>query len=156
MKGTILVAALLMAPSLALAGGYRGWGPRAGITSDPDQVYFGAHLDVDGPGDHVRFQPNVEVGVGDHLTLVAFNAELAYRFDSDWDRWSPYLGGGLGLNVTGDGEGVLGNSDTRLGASFLGGIEKGLSSGNSVFLESKIGLADSPDVKFAVGWTFYR
>jgi hypothetical protein len=51
--------------------GYRGWGPRVGVTMDPDQVHFGAHIDSGNLARHIRLQPNVEVGIGDDLTLVA-------------------------------------------------------------------------------------
>ena len=140
----------------AADGGIRGWGPRVGITSSPDQVYFGAHLDCGDFADRVRFQPNLEIGVGDGVTLAALNAEAAYRFRSDWGHWSPYVGGGVGLNITGNNEGLIHNSDTQLGASALAGIEKGLGSGQRVFLEAKLGLVESPDLKLAIGWTFFH
>lgn len=60
--------------------GFRGWGPRVGLTFSPDQVHFGAHLAFGNFARHVRLQPNIEVGVGDNLTLVAVNFEGVYRF----------------------------------------------------------------------------
>ena len=109
MKSTrmILIAAALavaLGPALALAGpdtdvGFRGWGPRVGLSLNPDQVHFGAHLDFGNFARHVRFQPNVELGFGDHVKLFTVNAEAAYRFSSHWDVWTPYLGGGLGANI---------------------------------------------------------
>ncbi len=136
--------------------GYRGWGPRGGVTSGPDQVHFGMHMDFGNFADRFRFQPNVELGMSDNLTLFAVNGDFAYRFSSRWDQWSPYLGGGIGLNVWGQDRGLRrDDSDTDLGASLLGGIEKGLQGGDRFFIETKLGLVDSPDLKFAVGWTFY-
>ena len=138
--------------------GFRGWGPRVGITMDPDQFHFGAHVDFGNFAEHVRFQPNVEVGIGDDLLLVALNAEAAYRFASRWDVWTPYLGGGFGLifvSLDNAPEGVD-NSDTEFGVSVLGGIEKGLANGHRFFLEGKIGLADAPDFKATAGWTFFH
>ena len=38
----------------------------------------------------------------------------------------------------------------------LGGVEKGLSGGNRLFLEAKMGMVDAPDLKLTLGWTFYR
>ena len=167
-----IVAAALVALTLAFAPaarasngsdplsdiGFRGWGPRVGLTFSPDQVHFGAHLDFGNFAKHVRFQPNVEVGLGDDLTLVTANFEAAYRFRETWDVWSPYLGGGLGVNFASfDSKGLGDDTSTDLGVSVLGGIEKGLSSGDRFFLEAKLGLVDeSPDVKLTAGWTFYH
>jgi len=39
-------------------------------------------------------------------------------------------------------------------AAFLGGIEKGLSSGSRFFLEGKVGFIDAPDFQINAGWTF--
>lgn len=137
--------------------GYNGWGPRVGLTIDPDQVHVGAHLDFGNFARRVRFQPNVEVGFGDDLMLAAFNFEAAYRFRENWDVWTPYLGGGLGLNYTKyDGPGARDDSNSDIGVNLLGGIERGLSSGSRFFTELKIGLVDSPDAKVAIGWTFYH
>lgn len=135
--------------------GYRGWGPRLGLTIDPDQFHVGAHLDFGNFARHVRFQPNIELGFGDNLTLVATNFEAAYRFRENWDVWTPYLGGGLGLNFASyDGPGD--NSNTDIGINFMGGVERGLSNGDRFFTEVKLGVVDSPDVKVTVGWTFYH
>jgi hypothetical protein len=155
MRRTSLLLCLTMlaaAPVWAMAYdsvGYRGWGPRLGVTVGPDQFHFGAHLDLGYFAQHFRLQPNIEVGVGSDQTVVALNGEAAYRFISEWGRWSPYLGGGLGINVvSADG------GHTDLGVNVLGGIEKILAGGDRFFLEGKLGLVDSPDWKFTAGWTF--
>ena len=162
---TVLAAALILAfaPVVTRADiddpgskvGFRGWGPRVGLTINPDQVHFGAHLDFGNFGHHVRFQPNVEIGIGDGLTLFAINAEAAYRFASRWDVWTPYLGGGIGVNIVSVNDGPRGSS-TDFGASILGGIEKGLANGSRFFIEAKLGFVDAPDLKATVGWTFYH
>ncbi len=157
---TLALGAVGLLPGSAAAQsgrlGFRGWGPHVGVTSGPDQVHLGVHFDFGDLARRVRFQPNIEVGVGDERTLAAVNFEAAYRFRSGWDRWSPYAGGGLGINRTGDDHGVVHRSSSELGAGVLGGIEKGLSSGNRMFLEAKLGLVDAPDLKLAIGWTFYQ
>jgi hypothetical protein len=166
MKSTrmILAAAALavaLGPAQVLAGpdtdvGFRGWGPRIGLSVNPDQVYFGAHLDFGNFADHVRFQPNLELGFGDDVKLFAVNAEAAYRFSSHWDVWTPYLGGGIGANIkSADTEGNN-NSQTDLGVNLLGGIERGFSNGDRFFIEGKFSLNDVPDAKIAIGWTFYH
>ncbi len=135
--------------------GYRGWGPRVGLSLDPDQVHFGGHVDFGNFAKRLRFQPNLEIGFGDDLRLIALNFELNYRFSEEWDVWTPYLGGGLGvLLIEYDTEGLDDDSNTELGASILGGIEKGLSGGDRFFIEAKPGLVDAPDLKLTIGWTF--
>ena len=136
--------------------GYRGWGPRIGISDDPDQVHFGAHFDYGNFSRHVRFQPNVELGLADNESLLAINAEAAYRFSSDWDVWTPYLGGGVGANIKSWDNGHDDGSETDLGVNLLGGIDKGLDNGDRFFIEVKVSLNDVPDLKATVGWTFYH
>lgn len=159
----LLVAALAtaLAPALALAGpdtdvGFRGWGPRVGLSLNPDQFHFGAHMDFGNFARHVRFQPNVELGLGDHTKLIAVNAEAAYRFSSAWDVWTPYLGGGVGANIKSVDFAGHTTSHTDLGVNALGGVEKGLANGDRFFIEGKFSLNDSPDAKITVGWTFYH
>ncbi len=160
----ILMAAVMGAvliPALALADaytdvGFRGWGPRIGLSVNPDQVHFGGHLDFGQFAKHIRFQPNVELGFGDDIDLFTVNAEAAYRFSQQWDVWSPYLGGGLGANIKRYNNNVDRDTETDLGVNVLGGIEKGLSSGDRFFVEGKFSLNDVPDVKVTVGWTFYH
>ena len=160
----ILIAAALavaLSPALALADpdtdvGFRGWGPRVGLSLNPDQVHFGGHIDFGNFAKHIRFQPNVELGFGDDVKLFTVNAEAAYRFSSRWDVWTPYLGGGLGANIKSADNGKDNNSHTDLGVNLLGGIEKGLSNGDRFFIETKVSLNDVPDAKATVGWTFYH
>lgn len=177
MRKFVLIAVLaLIIPTVASADpltkvGWRGWGPRVGLTIDPDQVHFGAHVDFGNFAEHIRFQPNIEVGIGDDLTIFALNFEGAYRFSSRWDVWTPYAGGGLGINfVSFDSDHnhleaanyaaevahEIDDSDTDVGLNLLGGIEKGLKNGHRFFLEGKLGLADSPDFKATAGWTFFH
>jgi hypothetical protein len=136
--------------------GYRGWGPRVGLSVDPDQVHFGAHFDYGNFAEHVRFQPNVELGLSDHLKLFTINAEAAYRFSEKWDVWTPYLGGGLGANIKSYDNGHDDWSNTDIGVNLLGGIEKGLDNGDRFFIEAKLSLNDVPDLKATIGWTFYH
>lgn len=155
--------ALALSPVVAKADdgsdvGFRGWGPRLGLTFDPDQFHVGAHMDFGNFARRVRFQPNIEVGFGDDVTLVTANADAAYRFRDRWDVWTPYLGGGIGLVFADAGNDGLGDdTSSDLGASILGGIDRGLSDGDRFFLEMKLGLTDrTPDAMLTAGWTFYH
>jgi hypothetical protein len=166
MVAVALAAALTMTlgPSMALAGpdtdvGFRGWGPRVGLSLSPDMFHFGAHVDFGTFARHVRFQPNVELGFGNNVQLLAINSEATYRFSSQWNVWTPYLGGGLGANNMSVDRGGSKNSQTDLGVNLLGGIEKGLDNGDRFFLEAKFdlnGVPNVPDAKVTVGWTFYH
>ncbi len=134
-----------------------GWGPRGGLTFSPDQVHIGIHRDFGAVSRHVRFQPNLEVGFGDNVMVTALNFEVACQFSRHWDVWHPYAGGGVGLNWYKWDAGVRGHSDTDMqtGLNLLGGVEKGIGNGDRLFLEIKLGIADSPDLKTTIGWTFF-
>jgi hypothetical protein len=112
---------------------------------NPDQFYFGGHLQTTPLVDRLRFRPNVEVGLGDHTTLAAFNFEFIYPFATR-QPWHVYAGAGPALNWYR----VNSISDTRGGFNLLVGLENA----KGMFFEAKIGLVDSPDLKFGVGYTF--
>ena len=132
----------LAAPAAAQNAGIRG-----GLTVDPDQVYFGGHVETSPLIDRLHFRPNVEVGFGDNLTLIAANMEFVYKFPNRRD-WGLYAGGGPALNVyMFDGRD---DSETEAGLNLLVGVE----SSRGLFFEFKMGAIDSPDCKFGVGWTF--
>jgi hypothetical protein len=139
----LLVASLaLISPAAAQDGGLRG-----GLTVDPDQFYFGGHLETPPLVDRLHFRPNLEVGFGDDLTLIAANMEFVYKFPGR-GSWRIYAGGGPALNVYmfDDAD----DADTDAGLNLLLGVE----SAAGLFFEFKMGVVDSPDFKFGVGWTF--
>lgn len=152
--GFVLVAAV--GTAAAQDFGYRAWGPRVGVSADPDQAYAGIHLDMGEFARNVRFQPNVELGLGDDQVLFALNLEAAYLFPIQ-ESWMPYAGGGIGVNYVNFDRprGASGDDDdTDIGLSVLGGVQRTRASAPDIFVELKIGLSDSPDAKLAVGWTF--
>jgi hypothetical protein len=122
-------------------------GIRGGISVDPDQIYFGGHIETSPLIDRLYFRPNVEVGFGDDVTLIGANMEFVYKF-SNRRPWNIYAGGGPALNVS-MVDGVDG-SNTDAGLNLLVGVEQA----KGLFFEFKIGAVDSPDFKFGVGWTF--
>lgn len=71
------VAALVMTLWASRANA-QGVGVRAGVSGDPNQFYMGAHVETDELADHLRFRPNLEVGISDSITLAAPNFEFAY------------------------------------------------------------------------------
>ncbi len=141
---SFLLALLVVstAPAAAQDAGVRG-----GISVDPDQFYFGGHLETSALVDRLHFRPNVEVGFGEDIMLIGVNMEFVYKFPSR-NGWTLYAGGGPALNVyTFDN---VDDSATEAGLNVLVGVEQ--SSG--LFFEFKVGAIDSPDFKFGVGWTF--
>lgn len=154
-KGTLLASLLLAAtPTLAQSD----WGLRGGLTIDPDQVHVGVHVNAGEIFNDGYFLPNVEVGFGDHGTLIALNPELVYRFDRpSRSRWGFYIGGGLGINIYDWDDGprdYRDDTDTELGLNILGGMSRARRGGGDVFLELKLGVADSPEAKVTVGIGF--
>lgn len=96
----------------------------------------------------VSFRPNVEVGVGDGATVVAFNIEFVYSIPIRGEPWRVYLGGGPAANFfsghDGRGSDVGGGFNFLVGAQHSGGL----------FVEFKAGAIDSPSAKFMVGYAF--
>ena len=126
-------------------------GIRGGISADPEQVYFGGHVDAAEIAKQFWFRPNVEVGFGDSRTLATFNAEFVYRAATR-KEWTPYFGGGPALVLQTFRAGGTRDSDVGPGFNFVAGVEqrKGL------LAEVKIGALDSPGFKLGIGWTWSR
>jgi hypothetical protein len=150
---TIVVAAISLAVFVAPARA-QGVGVRVGASADPDQFYAGAHLETGEVAEGLRFRPNVEVGVGDNVTLVALNFELVYRLRPDYPRlpgalskWHLYVGAGPALNI------FRFSNDTRAEGGFNGLI--GLAHADGLFVEAKVGVLKSPDFKVGLGYTFH-
>lgn len=128
------------------------FGLRAGISADPDQVYFGGHVDAAEIAKRFWFRPNVEVGFGDGGTLAGFNGEFVYRAVTR-NEWTPYFGGGpaLVLQTFRAGPGNR-HTDFGPGFNFVIGVEQR----KGFLAEVKIGALDSPGFKLGVGWSWLR
>lgn len=131
-----------------------GIGVRGGATLSPDQFHIGTHVDVDTGEPTIHVHPNLEIGFGSDLMVVALGGEVLYLPRTTWGAWRPYIGGGLAIvNYDVEGRG-RGRSDSEFGLTVAGGIERALSSGTDFFVEAKLGLLDIPDLKLTAGWTF--
>jgi len=135
------VVLLSSTPALAQDAGIRG-----GISIDPDQFYFGGHLETSPLVDHVYFRPNLEIGIDDDLVLIGANMEFVYKFTTR-RAWNLYAGAGPALNIF-----MPDGGDSELDAGF--NILVGAESSRGLFFEFKIGAIDSPDFKFGVGYTW--
>lgn len=135
-----MLGLLMAAPAAAQTVGVQ-----AGVSIDPDQFYFGGHVETAPLVDRLRFRPSAEIGLGDDLTLVGLNLEFAYVFPSQ-RAWSLYTGAGPALNIIkadGDTE-AQGGFNILIGAAHRGGL----------FVEFKVGALDSPSAKFGIGYVF--
>ena len=140
--GVVLISST---PALAQDGGIRG-----GISVDPDQFYFGGHLETAPLVDRLHFRPNVEIGIGDDLTLIGFNMEFVYKFTRNRSL-NLYAGAGPALNILMFDD-AAGDNDAETEAGF--NILVGAETPRGLFFEFKIGAMDSPDLKFGVGYTW--
>ena len=109
-------------------------------------------MDLGDLAPNLMMSPNIEIGVGDNLTVTTVMMDFNYRFLKDWGSWNPYLGGGIGPVFY---SAKHGGSDTELGLTAQGGIARRMvSHAGYMFLEFKIGMVESPDFKLTVGWMF--
>lgn len=152
MRRLLTTAALILAIA-APAAAQTTFGVRAGVSGDPDQFFFGAHFETPPIIERLTFRPNIEVGVGDNVTLIALNVEFAYWVPIENSAWDLYFGGGPAANIysfddplTGRGD----DSEIRGGFNILVGVQHR----RGLFTEFKVGAIDSPDIKFTVGYVF--
>jgi hypothetical protein len=120
-------------------------GVRAGVSVDPDQFYFGGHIETAPLVDRLRFRPNVEIGIGDDITVIGLNFEFAYHFPSR-QAWNLYAGAGPALNIVDTDR----DTETEAGFNILFGVQHR----QGLFFEFKVGTIDSPDIKFGVGYSW--
>jgi hypothetical protein len=143
----ILTACVLV---LGLAGplSAQSLGIRAGVSADPDQFFLGGHVETRPLVESLTFRPNLEVGFGDDVTLVAANLEFVYSVPIRQQPWRLYFGGGPAANFYSDRGQGDGGSDVGGGFNILIGAQHS----RGLFTELKVGTIDSPDIKFAVGY----
>jgi len=151
MRRTVFGVLLLMFLTAAPAAAQRHVGIRAGASADPDQFFFGAHAETSPLIEHLTFRPNLEVGVGNDLTLFALNVEFAYWIPVRNKPISVYLGAGPAA-VIASRDGGRGGDGTDVGGGF--NVLVGIQHRRGLFTELKVGVADSPNLKVAVGFSF--
>ena len=133
-----------------------GWGPRLGFSVDPDQFVFGGQLIIGEIAPDLTFDPSLEFGFGDDLTVISLNGDVHYHFAVSGSQWRPYAGAGIAIQfVQFDAPpGFDDDSDTEVGGNLIVGAGVPTSSGNRFFGEIKFGLGDVPDFKIMAGWNF--
>lgn len=129
-----------------------GWGPHAGLAGDPDQLVLGVHFGVGRFAPRVRFQPDVELGLGDHHTIFDVTLPAHYMFRTQGDMM-PYAGGGLVIGMD-DHSGVRDDTEVGLGIAFTGGLEWRTAARDRFFLELNLIAGNIQDFQFVAGFTF--
>ena len=121
-------------------------GVRGGASGDPEQFFFGGHVETPSLGHNTTFRPNVEVGFGDDVVLVAVNFDLVH-----WSRipntpWRLYAGGGVATNFNFNdfNDEMDGNVNAVIGLQHTSGF----------FGEMRVGR--TPGVKVAAGFVLSR
>jgi hypothetical protein len=151
------VAALVAAPAHAERSSAitTGIGPRVGFSSGPDQLVVGGQMVIGEVAPSLTFDPSVEIGIGDHQTLLGVNFDMHYHFETS-SVWRPYVGLGATVNEVNYDNDEFGDreSDTFAGGNLIVGAGAPTRSGSRFFAELKLGLGDVPDLKIMVGWNF--
>jgi len=146
------VLAVLLVITTAASAAAQSAGVRTGVSGSPDQFYLGLHYETEPLVEQVRFKPNFEVGLGNGLTVVTINLEFVGKIPIEHEPWAFYLGAGPALVIA-----SANNAPTNVGGTSTGGgfnILLGVEHQKGLFTELKVGMADSPSVKFAVGYIF--
>jgi hypothetical protein len=146
MKQRVLVFVVAALACAAVAQAQVRTGVRAGVSASPDQFFFGGHVETEPLVEQLSFRPNVEIGLGDDVTTVAFNVEFVYSIPLRQQPWRVYFGAGPAANLYShdDDSSIHGGFNLLVGAQHSRGL----------FTELKVGVADSPELKFTVGYQF--
>lgn len=152
----VTLLALLVAPAaMAQQAVVSAIGPRVGFSADPDQFVFGGQAMLGPIAPNLVFSPALEVGVGDHETVVSGSFDLQYHFLLHHSAWSPYVGAGMGVdNESPNREFGSDVSETNVGGSILFGATAPSGSNSRFFTELKLGLSGVPSMKMVAGWNF--
>lgn len=144
----------------------KGFGGRFGLEfGSGTKVCAGGHYEMGlkkiFPG--LRLAPNVELGFGSDISLLALNAEGKYTIPESITGSLPpdlklYIGGGIGLNFTRfkSSPDAKAKHDTDISLNVPAGIEMMFSEKMKVFGEGKLVFSDDPSFRLLVGLTFIQ
>ena len=155
MKATARLTALFFAAAVVVlatapaSAQTTAWGPRAGMSFNPDQVVLGAHVQIP-VATSLYLVPNADLAFGDDVFTIGLHGDLSYRFAGETSV-RPYVGGGFSYyNYDVDSEGVDSQSETGVGV--LGGVWLNANGTTPFFIEGKLYFSDSmPDFKAMAG-----
>ncbi len=138
-------------------------GVRGGFGLDPEVVMVGVQAQV-GPffRSDIFFRPSVDFGIGEVTAMFGLSGDVIYRlpFSSAQDRWSTYMGAGLGVNLLHrnfeeeeDGRRIdFGDFHSDTALNILGGVRR--RGGMFMELKTSVYAGRSPTLRMMVGYTF--
>jgi hypothetical protein len=151
----VVFLAFLAPAAMAQPGTISSIGPRVGFSADPDQFVFGGQATLGPVAPNLMFAPGIDVGVGDHVTVVSGNFDLHYHFTMRHSEWSPYVGAGMGVNNEAPDRRFGSDlGQTNVGGNLLFGVTAPSGNDSRFFTELKLGLGDTPSMKMMAGWNF--
>ncbi len=151
------LAFLVLLPAAASAGPFTYYGPHLGFGQGPDQTVIGGQLQWNGVAPRMAFVPGVDWGFNDISSVLTLNGDFHYQLSHE-TTWQPYVGMGAEINAfrRTETEGRNRNETTTTGTDAGGHLILGMATrnrtGGRFFTELKLGLGDSPDMKFLLGW----
>lgn len=123
---------------------------RVGMGLNPDQFVIGAQFAIGKKAGVARIVPSVDLGFGDNVTTIDFNADFLFRLKVEDTGFGFFGGGGPTLGFAD----YKGGSDWNLGLSLVGGAELPLIAGHPSTLEARFGIGDIPDFRLLLAIMF--
>lgn len=146
--------ALIGVPTASSAGSSssgKSVGARAGFGINPDQFVIGVQAVLGRTMKIARIAPSVDIGLGDDVTVLAFNLDARLFLTPPGTATAFYCGIGPTIAVFDPKEGV---GDTEIGLSVAPGLRFPLGSKHAYNAEVRFGIGDVPDLKIMVGVLF--
>jgi len=144
---------LIVMPQAVRAYDLTGVGGSIGVANPEDMdgtAALGVHAVWEQPNTRLHLEPNMRFWSVDGVRDVAPNMDATYHFRPE-SRWTPYVGGGLGLNFVHSNR--LDRSSTDLGVNMIGGV-RFPSEMNRYFVEGRYTASDINQVSLVTGITF--
>ena len=151
----ILGLAVLPARSSAQSYHLSGFGAKLGYTTPEDldgTMMLGGHLEFERADSHVHLLPSLMYWKVNDLSDVSPNMDLYYHFEPE-GAVTPYLGGGLGLNLVSDDR--ENRSKSSLGANLFGGLRFPAAASHG-FVEGRYTASDVSQFAILGGITFHN
>jgi hypothetical protein len=128
-----------------------GLGVRAGLGLDPDQFVVGAQFSLGKTLSIARIVPSADIGFGDNVTTILFNADLLLRLNVEGTSFGFYGGGGPTLAFIDRKDA---GSDWQLGLTLTVGAQVPIFPKNATNIEARIGLGKIPDFRLLFAFIF--
>ena len=151
---TAAIAIVLLVPIPAHAYGLSGIGGKLGY-ANPENLdgtaAMSVHAEFEQSNTRVHLLPNLGYWNVDRVSDVSPNMDVYYHFNRE-GRMTPYVGGGVGLNIVHRDR--IDDTSTDLGMNLMGGLRfPGRT--NHVFLEGRYNASDVSQVSLLTGITFH-